>query len=96
MNVISIKVMFTRLKDYLGSIQFAMIGYLFVMDIGFNIYLAMFGIGALCMILAIVDYKWLLPKEQQTWSYKNPVMMEMLERIKRIEEKCPEKSLRNK
>ncbi len=83
-KVINFKIMFDRARYYISIIQFAMIGYLFIVGTEFNLITTLLAVGIAGAILAIIDFKWIYPEEMRRISEKNPIIMEMYINQKRI------------
>lgn len=82
--------MFGRVMSYMAYLQFPMIVYLFVVQTGFDLLSTMFLILAGCAVLAVLDWRYIFPREKRIDSTINPQWNEMMERLKRIEEKVSE------
>ncbi len=88
-NPIKFLVMFNRVKNYIGIVQFVMIGYLFIVSTEFDLVLTLILVSAFSITLGAIDYKLILPHEQKNVSEKNPVFMDILKKLERIEKnKC--------
>jgi len=83
-KLISFKLMFERTKQYIATVNFVMIAYLFIEQTQFNlvttVILALLVLG----VLSIVDFKYIYPKELGRASEKNPVLMEIRNDIKKL------------
>jgi hypothetical protein len=84
-RIISMKVMFNRVKEYLAAFQFVMVAYLFIVQTQFNIITTSILILLGCSALALFDWKMVLPKEQQKMADINPAWMDAIHRLERIE-----------
>jgi ABC-type siderophore export system fused ATPase/permease subunit len=76
-RMITFKIMFDRVRNYISIIQFAMIGYLFIIGTDFNLVSTLFVVAVASTILAVVDFKWIYPAEMERATEKNPVFMEL-------------------
>ncbi len=76
-RMITFKIMFDRVRNYISIIQFAMIGYLFIIGTDFNLISTLFIVAVASAILAVVDFRWIYPAEMERATEKNPVFMEL-------------------
>jgi len=82
-----------RWKYWLGNAQLLMIMYLFIKEFRHTTYLGIGGIwwtilGFITLtLLAIYDYFVWFPSMQNAWTDKTPLLVEMNERLKRLEAK---------
>lgn len=87
MKWINFKIMGERSKAYIGYIQFVMVGYIFIVQIEFDlittILLVVLALGA----VSLIDFKWIFPAEQNVIAKKNPFLMEMRKDIKAIRQR---------
>lgn len=87
MKLISFKVIGERVKQYIGWVQFMLILYLFVAESPYSVWLvvpiAVIGI----LIIGVIDYKFIFPKEIGKVASKNPFWVEMQQDIKEIKER---------
>ena len=75
------KVMFDRLRNYFYYVNLLMVGYLFLDKAGWSWwYLSVIPI---IVIVGYIDMTYLLRKEQDTLSRKNPILMEILREVKK-------------
>lgn len=81
---VSFKIMFERTKMYVAWVQFAMIGWLFVLQTGFNLLSTLALTGALLGMLALIDFRWILPAEMERLAEKNPVLMSIRDNIEEL------------
>ena len=97
-KAINLKIMFDRVRNYIGIIQFAMIGWLFIISTEFNLVSTLFVVAVASSILAVIDFKWIYPEEMRRISQKNPVMREIYENQKEILRKLEsmERSLKSR
>lgn len=84
------KMMFGRVMSYMAYLQFPMVVYLFVAESGSDLMTTLFIVLIGCIILAITDWRYIFPREKMYDSTINPQWNEMMERLKRIEEKASE------
>jgi hypothetical protein len=87
MKTIRLKVMFDRIKQYIGIVQFAMVAYIFIISTEWNLYTTLILISIISMVLAVVDFKWIYPAELNEISRRNPFMLEVLKRLEGIEKR---------
>lgn len=83
-RMITFKIMFDRVRNYISIIQFAMIGYLFIVGTDFNLVNTLLVVAVASAILAVVDFKWIYPAEMERATEKNPVFMEMRENQRKL------------
>ncbi len=83
-KLISFKIMFERVRGYIGILQFLMIGYMFIQQTEFNLLTTIFLVGVVSVVLAIIDFKYIYPAEQKRIMQKNPVIMEIYNDVKEI------------
>jgi len=76
--------MFGRVMSYMAYLQFPMIVYLFVVQTGFDLLSTLFLILAGCAVLAVLDWKYIFPREKIQDSIINPQWNEMMGRLKDI------------
>ena len=79
------KRLFERTKGYIASLNFVMLGYLFVDRSGWSWWYLL--LIPILITLAYVDATYIHPKELQSGMNKNPDWVELKETIKRIESK---------
>lgn len=72
-----------RARFWMSIAQFVMIFILMVQEPANWLYVPFILIGL--MVITVVDWVYIFSNEQKRIAEKNPVMMEILERIKRIE-----------
>lgn len=85
--MIEFKIMFDRVKNYIAMIQFMMVGYLFIINTEFNLIATIATVAGLSAILAIIDYKWLLPREYGKLAEKNPAIVKIIKKLDKIDYK---------
>lgn len=85
MKPVKLLLMFDRLKNYMGYIQFMMVGYLFITQTEFNLMTTILLVMMASSIIVVVDYRFIFPRYQQELSLKNPVTHKMLGHLERIE-----------
>jgi hypothetical protein len=76
-------------RKYIAFISFGMIGIMFFVDMGFGLVLnIVIAIGILLSVCVIVwiDWKYVFPKKVKKLSMNNPITVEILERLGKIEE----------
>ena len=79
-------IMGERVRSYVSAVNFVMITYLFIIQTEFNLLITALLILSIMIILALIDWKWILPKEMEWKSRKNPIMMDILEKEREIKE----------
>jgi len=84
-KLIGFKVMTSRVRDYMGYVQFPMIAYLFLVQTGYDLLVAALLAVAGCAVLAVVDWKIVYPAEQAAVTNKNPEWLMLIEKVDRIE-----------
>ncbi len=84
MKAINFKIMFDRVRYYISIIQFAMIGYLFIISTEFNLVTTLLAVGIASAVLAVIDFKWIYPAELRRASEKNPMFMELYKNQKEL------------
>lgn len=85
MHFISLKIMASRVRDYLGYVQFPMVAYIFIVQTGFNLLQTVAVVIAGSLALAFVDWKVILPAEQKRTALKNPEWNRMMKKLDDIE-----------
>lgn len=83
-KLISFKIMFERVRGYIGILQFLMIGYMFIQQTEFNLLTTIFLVGVVSVVLAVVDFKYIYPAELERIMQKNPIIMEIYNDVKEI------------
>lgn len=84
--------MFGRVMSYMAYLQFPMIVYLFVVQSNLNLIMTLAAIAAGCILLALVDWAYIFPREKMYDSTINPQWNELMRRVKRIELRLSDES----
>ncbi len=84
MNIGTIKVRISRLREYLGWFQFIMIFIIFVNESKINPILLLMGLLGVSAILDYIDSKKILPQEHVYHFNKNPYFVELRKDVKDI------------
>lgn len=87
MEVIKLKVMFNRVREYMAAVQFLMIGYLFIAGTEFNLYSTILVMAVVSAMIAVLDFKYIMPREYRVLAYKNPITYEYFRRFEALEKK---------
>ena len=86
-RLIGAKIIFDRIKNHLGIVNFLMLVYIFAISSPYPIWLILPGMLAIALALGYLDYRFILPMEFDRITEKNPFMVEMRKDIKEIKEK---------
>lgn len=77
-------------RKYISFVSFGMIGVMFFVDMGFglmwNIIMAL-GILLFICIIVWIDWEYIYPRKAKKQSLNNPITIEILERLERIEKR---------
>jgi len=81
-----IKTWITRIQGYIGIINFVMIFYLYAINspLGLEWYLWFLIISLLCIVLLVVDLKFVFHNQLEYATLKNPVMSEIKNNVRDI------------
>ena len=86
MRWINFKIMFERMKMYVAWVQFVMIGWLFIIQTKFNLWMTLLLVALSLGLLSFIDFKWILPAELNKMAEKNPVIMAIKRDVEKIRE----------
>jgi membrane protein implicated in regulation of membrane protease activity len=92
-NPVIYKMMFGRFMSYMAYVQFMMVAYIFVSEVGIvNFWILGTVFVVLAGLLAYFDWKYVFPQEKIYDSIKNPQWNEMMDRLKtiRYDQQCIE------
>ena len=84
---ISIKIIVERIKGWLGVFNFAMIGYLFIVESPYDFVTVVVLLGIAVVSIGLIDYKFIFPKEIGKVASKNPFLISLQQDITEIKEK---------
>jgi len=76
-----------RLKNYIGWIQFVMIGWIFITQTEFDLVTTILLVAIALGAVSLVDFKWVFPAEQNRIAEKNPFLISMRNDIKEIKQR---------
>ena len=76
------KRLFDRVRNYISSVNFLMLGYLFVKETGWSDWYLL--TIPLLFVLAYFDAKIIHPAESESVARKNPILMEIYKKVKEL------------
>jgi hypothetical protein len=81
MQMITIKVIAERTKQYVAWVQFLLILYLFIAQSPFSVWLVVPTATIALLVISYIDYRFILPAEFNKSSKLNPFMVEIRDDI---------------